>query len=353
MLKLIMKNNMNKCLSIIIPTYNMEKYLRKCLDSLCLSSDNFGQLEVLVVNDGSKDSSSDIAHEYEAKYADVFRVIDKENGNYGSCVNRGLQEATGKYIKVLDADDSFDKSSLSVFIDYLDSHDADLFITDFQMVSEDDAVINKHIHQFPADEKLSWNEYYNSDEFKYLQMHAVTYKRQNLLDIKYHQTEGISYTDAQWVFLPMSTVQSFYYCPVTLYHYLIGREGQTMDARVYLKNIGQLITMTLDRVSMFEAHHLQGTECEAYYTSKLVVNLKFIYRCALVVNPHLIPEVTKFDLELKQRSPYIFSFTNSVVLFDKFPFKIVDYWRKHDYKPLPFYMFYFFKCLYTISKKRI
>ena len=65
---------MNKILSIIIPTYNMEKYLRKCLDSLVVSDENMQQLEVLIVNDGSKDFSSQIAHEYELKYPQMFRV---------------------------------------------------------------------------------------------------------------------------------------------------------------------------------------------------------------------------------------------------------------------------------------
>ena len=70
---------MNKILTIIIPTYNMEKYLRRCLDSLIIDEEGMKQLEVLVINDGSKDSSSQIAHEYQDKYPDTFRVIDKEN----------------------------------------------------------------------------------------------------------------------------------------------------------------------------------------------------------------------------------------------------------------------------------
>lgn len=90
---------MNKILTIIIPTYNMEKYLRRCLDSLIIDEEGMKQLEVLVINDGSKDSSSQIAHEYQDKYPDTYRVIDKENGNYGSCINIGLKEAKGKYVK--------------------------------------------------------------------------------------------------------------------------------------------------------------------------------------------------------------------------------------------------------------
>lgn len=89
---------MEKILSIVIPTYNMEDLLSKCLSSLIVKN-HLDMLEVLVVNDGSKDLSSEIAHQFEKENPDTFRVIDKENGNYGSCVNRGLKEAKGKYIK--------------------------------------------------------------------------------------------------------------------------------------------------------------------------------------------------------------------------------------------------------------
>lgn len=69
---------MEKILTIVIPTYNMQDYLRRCLDSLIVPEEQMKQLEVLVVNDGSKDNSSAIAHEYQDKYPGTFRVIDKE-----------------------------------------------------------------------------------------------------------------------------------------------------------------------------------------------------------------------------------------------------------------------------------
>ena len=77
-----------KLLSVIIPSYNMEAYLPKCLGSLLIDDKELLQrLDVIVVNDGSKDRTSKIAHDFEVKYLGVFRVIDKENGNYGSCIN--------------------------------------------------------------------------------------------------------------------------------------------------------------------------------------------------------------------------------------------------------------------------
>src|SRR5574344_1213565 len=116
---------MNKILTIIIPTYNMEKYLRRCLDSLIIDEEGMKQLEVLVINDGSKDSSSQIAHEYQDKYPDMFRVIDKENGGHGSCCNVGLREAKGKYIRFLDSDDWFDQKNFPKFIELLQALDVD------------------------------------------------------------------------------------------------------------------------------------------------------------------------------------------------------------------------------------
>ena len=111
---------MDKILTVVIPTYNMEKLLDKCLTSLIVNDKELmNQLEVLVVIDGAKDRSSEIAHSYEIKFPNTFRVIDKENGNYGSCVNRGLNEALGKYIKILDADDWFDSKGFKEYLLFL------------------------------------------------------------------------------------------------------------------------------------------------------------------------------------------------------------------------------------------
>ena len=109
--KVVQEAGSGKILSIVIPTYNMEKYLPVCLDSVTdeLVSD---RLEVIVVNDGSTDGSLDIIRRYEQKRPDLIKVIDKANGHYGSCVNAGLGIATGKYFKILDADDWFDTSDL-------------------------------------------------------------------------------------------------------------------------------------------------------------------------------------------------------------------------------------------------
>jgi len=96
--------DLDKVLSVVVPTYNSENYLRTNLDSFCID-EIIDCIEVLIINDGSTDKSLSIAMEYEEKYPDTFRVISKENGGHGSGINYGIKYATGKYFKVVDSDD--------------------------------------------------------------------------------------------------------------------------------------------------------------------------------------------------------------------------------------------------------
>ena len=230
---------MNKLLTVVVPTYNMEKYLQRCLDSLIVAEEQMEQLEVLVINDGSKDRSSEIAHEYEMKFPLTFRVIDKENGNYGSCVNRGLKEATGKYIKVLDADDWFDNQNFNLFIYMLKTVDSDIVLTNFSLQYFPKGV--KHIRQ-------SITHYYEFQQIAnidfsskrckdVLVMHAMTHKTELLKKIGYCQQTGISYTDIEYCYFPFSKAKSFQCLDIDLYQYFIGREGQTMNHDIMICNI--------------------------------------------------------------------------------------------------------------------
>lgn len=277
------EDSMEKVLTIVVPTYNMEKYLRKCLDSLIVP--NMDKVEVLVINDGSKDSSSAIAHEYQNKYPQTFRVIDKENGNYGSCINRGIKEATGKYIKILDADDWFDSNNFSSFISRLASVDADIVLTNFKIVNRrrnGDSISEtdyRNIYpNMPVNRQFDFVKFLNSDKTYYAHMHAFTYRLQLLRDMGYHQTEGISYTDQEWVFIPVSHVKTCQYIPISVYCYLIGREGQTMQNMD--RHILQLMAVTKSLIRYYEDN--KGTNLNKYYTSQIVVQLKYIFNEGLL-----------------------------------------------------------------------
>ena len=101
-----MDSSMDKVLTVIVPVYNMEKYIRQCLESLVIG-EVLDRIEVLVVLDGSKDGSAEIAYEFVEQYPDTFRIIYKANGGHGSAINTGLMMASGEYVKILDSDVTF------------------------------------------------------------------------------------------------------------------------------------------------------------------------------------------------------------------------------------------------------
>ena len=260
----------------------MEKYLRKCLDSLIVSDENMERLEVLVINDGSKDSSSQIAHEYESKYPQTFRVINKENGNYGSCINRGLKEATGKYVKVLDADDYYVNDVFNSYVSYLQNVDVDLVINDFRIVDENDKETETYTFDLPLDREFTLSDI-PREMIVWLWHQTITYKREIPLSINYKQTEGISYTDDEWVFEPMVGVQSILYFPYIMYNYLLGREGQTFAPQVMKASFDKRVIVGMSMIKFYSG--IQDTcspEAKYFMSEKLTGRLSPIYKFYLI-----------------------------------------------------------------------
>lgn len=227
---------MEKILTIVIPTYNMQDYLRRCLASLIVPEEQMKQLEVLVVNDGSKDHSSVIAHEYQDKYPDTFRVIDKDNGHYGSCVNAALKIATGKYFRLVDADDWVNTSGLIKLIDLLSVHNEDAVFTKFSL-----QYLYKNKVKLCDVNGIEWKSYNLNKEIiplACLAMHGISFRLELLKDIHYIQTEGIAYTDTEFVYYPLCQAKSLVCLDIELYQYFIGRGEQTMARKSIIKNYG-------------------------------------------------------------------------------------------------------------------
>lgn len=304
----------------------MERYLRYCLDSL-LIKENFETLEVLVVNDGSKDSSSAIAHEYADRYPTVFRVIDKENGNYGSCINRGLKEASGKYIKVLDADDSFDTAHFEEFVSYLLGVAADLVLSDFAIVNEAREITKYHRYEFEEGEEFLMDNVCTTPSFTDMEMHAVTYRRQLLIDLGYQQTEGISYTDQQWIFIPMLRVQRVYAFNKHVYKYLIGREGQTVSSNVRQKSMEHMIQCIYGMIDAYNKHSCEMLGgIREYFHARLKPLIKSVYITIFLAYSRENKNVLiVFDQRIKTKNRGIYQLvevTNS-------RFNYIKYWREH------------------------
>lgn len=342
-------NTHDKLLTVIIPTYNMERYLRYCLDSL-LIKDNFEALDVLVINDGSKDTSSIIAHEYANRHPAVFRVIDKENGNYGSCINRGLKEAKGKYVKVLDADDSFDTAHFEEFVAFLLGIDADLVLSDFAVVNKERLYQRTIRYDFPIKGVVPFAEFCDYPDFVgAIQMHAVVYRRELLQSMNYRQTEGISYTDQQWIFTPMIGVKSVTYFGKVVYQYLVGRDGQTMEPKVKMRSMEHAIKNSLGLVADYEAHknEITSPKMESYLYARLAWYIKDIYIFYIAnYSRDNAATLRNYDQSLKEMSDEIYDMIGSKKVSSIYGFAYIDYWRKHN---VPILMLKVFARIYKFA----
>ena len=350
----------DKLLTIVIPSYNMQDYLPKCLDSLIISQEWLDKLDILVINDGSKDKTSEIAHQYENKYPNVFRVIDKENGNYGSCINRGLAEAKGEYIKILDADDSFNTENFEKFVQYIqescsNEENVDCFINDYVMVNNDNKII--FFPKYPLKERTLFSiSDFPQKALSQHRMQAVTYKTDILKKMEYSQIEGISYTDSQWVFQPMLNIINIKYFPKIVYHYLMGRLGQTVDSNVYNKNFWMIIKCLKELIIFYTKSDFTVTPNSfVFLTNFLLLIIRNIYANQLLSNTINtdLSQLREFDIFLKQTNPTLYQKSNLLKNSDKFNFKFIAHWRKKQSNRTVLFKLYRFYCNLVHLKNKL
>ena len=311
---------MEKILTIIIPSYNMEAYLAKGLSSLIVDEARMQLFEALIINDGSKDKTSEIGHQFEDKYPDTFRVIDKENGHYGSCVNRGLKEAKGTFVKIMDADDSFDTEVFAKYLEFLSSDEvsknADMILSDWEEVDEQGNV--DHTTKFgPYTNPFSISDINDNDILNWF-IHILTYRTKNLIDMGYKQTEGMAHTDIEWIFYPMSKVKKAYKFDGVLYKYTMGREGQSMSYEAHAKNIATEVTMYEKMVGNYEDFMANvDVESRGFFQKRMKRVLEYIYYMYLIVFDRYHLDATplkKLDATIKDKAPELYKVTDEYTL---------------------------------------
>lgn len=247
-----------KLLTITIPSYNSEKYLAKCIESLLPGGED---VEILVVNDGSKDGTAAIADEYAAKYPTIVRAIHKENGGHGSAVNTGIEQATGLYFKVVDSDDWVKKESylkiLSVLRDIVGGETVlDMLISNYVYEKEGEKrkKVMHHRHTFPEGRIFGWEDVKHFHKGHYILMHSVIYRTKLLRDCGIHLPEHTFYVDNLYVFQPLIQVKNMYYLDENFYRYYIGREDQSVNENVMISRIDQQIKVNKMMIDYFVEH---------------------------------------------------------------------------------------------------
>ena len=221
---------MENKISIIVPVYNVEKYIGKCLESLV--KQDYSNYDILVVNDGSPFNEQAIIDEYVKKYPSIIKSIVKENGGYGSVLQLAFNESDADYVLVCDPDDYLADDALSTLISYQKKDDVDLVVGAKNLVYEDsdeetyDASYNAEFGKLVDGKKyIRGNKDFDMLFFLEPSPHAKLYKRSIVKDIIF--PTKVSYTDNLLYFYTLNNVKSVTYCEKALSYYLINRSGNT------------------------------------------------------------------------------------------------------------------------------
>ncbi len=228
---------MQKVLSVSIAAYNAEGWLARCIDSLIVP-EVLNELEIIIVNDGSSDRTLEIAKAYEEKYPESIIVIDKPNGGHGSTINASKRIATGKYFKVVDADDWVDKDGIIDLVNNLRFIDVDAVYNPYRVFLKDkDEYIDKTSY-FKLKEDKSVIRDPQEMEGLSLSMHCFVF-RTEIVRKSRDLDEDCFYVDVEYVIYNCGMSRSLLALDKHVYVYYIGREGQSVDVNVMFNRRNQ------------------------------------------------------------------------------------------------------------------
>ena len=284
--------------SIIVPIYNVEKYLRKCIDSLL--NQDFKDLEIIAINDGSPDNSLTILKEYQDPR---LVIVDKENGGYGSVLREGIKIAKSDYILVCDPDDYLETNAVSYLYNLALKNNSDLTIGAKYYIYEDNEQID-YSKSYSDEVKILNEEIYKieNDNFKDLLFidpspHSKLYRKELVKDLNF--LDKIAYTDNILFYLSLIKAKRVIYTEKALSYYLINRSGNTMSdisakaVLAHLKVFNEILNKAITNLDFFYFRmflsfkyiiwQFKATHLNSEVQSELITNLK-IMQDRLILN---------------------------------------------------------------------
>lgn len=265
-----------KLLSVAIPCYNSESYMRHCIESLLPGGD---EVEILIVDDGStKDRTAEIADEYERNYPGICRAIHQENGGHGEAVNAGLRNASGIYFKVVDSDDWVDESAYMEILNTLrrfvyGEKTLDMLVSNF--VYEKQGSNRKKVMNYrtalPENQLIDWDDVKVFILGQYILMHSVIYRTELLKQCGLELPKHTFYVDNIFVYQPLPHVKTLYYLNVNFYRYFIGRDDQSVNEQVMIGRIDQQIRVTKLMLSYYDVMKIKQRKLRRYMVRYLEI----------------------------------------------------------------------------------
>ncbi len=276
-----------KVLSVIVPAYNCEKVIDKCITSF-LDAPCFEKIELIIVNDGSTDNTIDVARKYTDKHTNI-KLISQENKGHGGALNTGCAAAEGKYLKVIDADDWVSTENLETFINKLEKLDSDVVLT------------HHYTNDISNGEIKLWKSYpkefevpYNFDEImvewdnfnRSLTFHGITYNtkfyKENCISLSQH----VFYEDYEFATIPCCFAKSVTPIDLFIYNYRIGDVTQSVSKENQLKRISHTETVLRRLIKEFDSLSSFSESAKKYYCTKAQELLLSYLTTACLVEPN-------------------------------------------------------------------
>ena len=300
-------------LSFIIPAYNVEWCIGRALDSILCLKECLKDIEVLVINDGSNDQTPQIAEKYVSQYPQTVHLISKPNGGHGSAINTGICHITGRYFKVIDADDWIVSQNLPQFIKILQTCWADVVLTPYHRVNIADGTKEIWKMYCPEYERTynlkelvnSWKEFDRCCMF-----HGITYRTAFYQKYSYRLPEGIFYEDHEYSAIPFCHAQSIYPVDLYIYQYLVGNNEQSVSNKNRLKRINHLKQVTEDLILYRNAHRKISEAGYAYLSLKIASGIPSYYEVACIIQPNKrkgCQQMKEYNSMLYSMAPDIYS----------------------------------------------
>lgn len=298
-------------LSVIIPSYNVEKYLKNTVFSL-VDQKNASKIEIIIVNDGSKDSTSEIASEIQNRYGNIIRVINKENGGHGSTINVGIEEAKGKYIKVVDGDDTVDSEEFAKLIDILQDENSDVVLCNYY----EDYEKNNELKRITIYKNLEERKQYHFDELcdektgftEWGPILACScYKAEVLKKAGFKLSEKMFYVDMELNINVAVFFDTVTYYDLFVYRYLLGRPNQSVNKESYKKNYKHHENVTINMINIYEKYKDQlSEEKKNYIINKLVLPMVSTQYYVTIEYHNTSKAFREFNKRLK-KYPYFYN----------------------------------------------
>ena len=276
---------MGKILSIAVPSYNVEKYLNRALDSY--ADERLEEnLEVLIVNDGSTDKTKEIAEQYVMRFPKLFKLINKENGGHGSAVNAGINNATGKYFRIIDGDDWVNTDNLVKLLEVMKKVETDIVVDEKREVH----MVTGKTQFFPMPDVVEECKKYvfkdvcmKEDITPYIMMHTISVKTEVLRNNNIQLLEHIFYVDYEYIVKSTCASKDITFVKLEVYQYLVGNVNQSVSSQNYVKRYSHH-DKVVKEVMRFAAEKQYTGILKEYIDKKIKLIIHNHYNISLIFN---------------------------------------------------------------------